>query len=120
MKMACRPAFVVNKQHSKGLYMYRIQLQHKRFHGDQQASGHWHMHDDAGEPGLVNRVRMDTGLDLYPVHRLDKMTSGLVLLARTAEANRALSMAFAAREVSKQYLANSPIVTEEEAGLGEG
>ena len=40
----------------------------------------------------------DTGLDLYPVHRLDKMTSGLVLLARTPEANRALSMAFAARE----------------------
>lgn len=77
--------------------MYRIQLQHKDFMVINKRPGIG-MHDDAGEPGLVNRVRMDTGLDLYPVHRLDKMTSGLVLLARTAEANRALSMAFARSE----------------------
>ena len=86
--------------------MYRIQLQHKDFLVINKSPG-LGMHDDAGEPGLVNLVRADTGLELYPVHRLDKMTSGLVLLARTPEANRALSMAFAAREVSKQYLALS-------------
>ena len=44
---------------------------------------------------------------LYPVHRLDKVTSGLVLLARDTEANRELSMAFAERKVEKAYLAIS-------------
>jgi len=99
--------------------MYRIQLQHKDFMVINKRPGIG-MHDDAGEPGLVNRVRMDTGLDLYPVHRLDKMTSGLVLLARTAEANRALSMAFAAREVSKQYLALSDRKPKKKQGWVKG
>ena len=86
--------------------MYWIQWQHKDYMVINTGPG-LGMHDEGGEPGLVNRLRTETGLTLYPVHRLDKMTSGLVLLARTPEANRALSMAFAAREVSKQYLALS-------------
>jgi tRNA pseudouridine32 synthase / 23S rRNA pseudouridine746 synthase len=44
---------------------------------------------------------------LYPealvVHRLDMATSGLMLLARSRAVQRALSMAFAAREVHKRY-----------------
>jgi len=39
------------------------------------------------------------------VHRLDKATSGVILVARTEAAQRALSAAFAAREVEKTYLA---------------
>lgn len=39
------------------------------------------------------------------VHRLDKDTSGVLLLARTPEAQTALSRAFEAREVRKTYLA---------------
>lgn len=99
--------------------MYRIQFQHKDFMVINKRPGIG-MHDDAGEPGLVSRVRMDTGLDLYPVHRLDKMTSGLVLLARTPEANRALSMAFAARKVSKQYLALSDRKPKKKQGWVKG
>ncbi len=37
------------------------------------------------------------------VHRLDMATSGLVLLARHASAQRALSLAFANRQVHKRY-----------------
>jgi tRNA pseudouridine32 synthase / 23S rRNA pseudouridine746 synthase len=37
------------------------------------------------------------------VHRLDMSTSGLMLLARSRAVQRALSMAFAAREVHKRY-----------------
>lgn len=43
--------------------------------------------------------------DARVVHRLDMATSGLVLFARGAEAQRRLAGAFAAREVQKRYLA---------------
>ena len=39
------------------------------------------------------------------VHRLDKDTSGVMLVAKTESAHRALSRAFAAREIHKEYLA---------------
>jgi tRNA pseudouridine32 synthase/23S rRNA pseudouridine746 synthase len=39
------------------------------------------------------------------VHRLDMSTSGLMLFARGAAAQRALGAAFAAREVHKRYIA---------------
>ena len=43
--------------------------------------------------------------DALVVHRLDMSTSGLMLFARGAVAQRALSAAFAAREVHKRYVA---------------
>jgi RluA family pseudouridine synthase len=39
------------------------------------------------------------------VHRIDRETSGLVVMAKTAEAHRALNAAFSAREVAKGYCA---------------
>lgn len=39
------------------------------------------------------------------VHRLDKDTSGVLVVARTASAYRALQRSFASREVDKRYLA---------------
>ncbi len=45
--------------------------------------------DDPDRPGIV--------------HRLDKDTSGLLVVARTAEAHKALSKLIAAREVSREY-----------------
>jgi 23S rRNA pseudouridine1911/1915/1917 synthase len=39
------------------------------------------------------------------VHRLDKDTSGVLVVAKTEAAHRALARAFAAREVRKEYLA---------------
>jgi tRNA pseudouridine32 synthase/23S rRNA pseudouridine746 synthase len=43
--------------------------------------------------------------DALVVHRLDMATSGLFLMARGAAAQRALSIAFARREVDKRYIA---------------
>jgi tRNA pseudouridine32 synthase/23S rRNA pseudouridine746 synthase len=43
--------------------------------------------------------------DALIVHRLDMATSGLMVMARGAAAQRALSKAFAAREVTKRYIA---------------
>lgn len=44
---------------------------------------------------------------LFPVHRLDAVTSGILLFGRSLEAARALSEAFAARRIQKLYLALS-------------
>jgi tRNA pseudouridine32 synthase/23S rRNA pseudouridine746 synthase len=43
--------------------------------------------------------------DAQIVHRLDMATSGLILLARGAEAQRRMSTAFAERRVAKTYIA---------------
>jgi 23S rRNA pseudouridine1911/1915/1917 synthase len=54
-------------------------------------------------------LAFDPGLALVPraglVHRLDKDTSGLLLVARTVEAHGALVAALAAREIGREYLA---------------
>jgi tRNA pseudouridine65 synthase len=50
-------------------------------------------------------VRDRIGRKVYPVHRLDKPTSGVLLFALSAEAARAMTDRFAGGEVRKQYLA---------------
>ena len=42
---------------------------------------------------------------IWVVHRLDRGTSGVLVLARTAEAHRTLNLAFDRQEISKRYLA---------------
>jgi 23S rRNA pseudouridine1911/1915/1917 synthase len=70
--------------------------------------------DDARNRGtLVNALLHHLGKlsggggELRPgiVHRLDKETSGLIVVAKNDEVHRRLSAAFAAREVKKQYVA---------------
>jgi tRNA pseudouridine32 synthase / 23S rRNA pseudouridine746 synthase len=53
---------------------------------------------------LASRVRA-LDADARVVHRLDMATSGLMLLARGAAAQRALNRAFAERRVTKRYIA---------------
>lgn len=53
---------------------------------------------------LIHRVQQQYP-DALIVHRLDMATSGLMVLARSPAAQRALSEAFASRAVSKQYVA---------------
>ena len=59
---------------------------------------------DAGRDCFSEHVREQFG-DALIVHRLDMATSGLMLLARGADAQRRLSIAFARREVHKRYVA---------------
>ena len=64
-------------------------------------------HSENG-PGLVVLVKQQLKLDaLYPVHRLDKMTSGLVILALDKATAKAFQTLFSARKVDKFYLAIS-------------
>jgi len=63
-------------------------------------------HSEAGE-GFVVLAEKQMGLKLYSVHRLDKMTSGLILLAKSSEVANRLSKLFEEREIQKFYLAIS-------------
>ncbi len=51
------------------------------------------------------RVRDALGAHVYPVHRLDRATSGALVFARTREAAAVLSRSFESRQVDKRYLA---------------
>jgi tRNA pseudouridine32 synthase/23S rRNA pseudouridine746 synthase len=62
----------------------------------------------AYEEGVVAQAKhLLNDEHVFPVHRLDKMTSGLMVFARHADANRTLSMALQARQIEKYYLALS-------------
>lgn len=54
---------------------------------------------------LLQRLRDQLGQRVYPVHRLDRPTSGVMLLALTPEVATRLTEAFAERRVAKRYLA---------------
>ncbi|HEU4384984.1 MAG TPA: RluA family pseudouridine synthase [Anaeromyxobacteraceae bacterium] len=59
-------------------------------------------HDRGALPDLVGRL---LGGEVHAVHRLDRETSGVTLLARTREAAAALAEAFRTGAPSKTYLA---------------
>lgn len=64
------------------------------------------VHRDEGEQGLPAQVAAALGLPrLFLVHRLDRLTSGLLLLATSAEACAVLAAQFADRSVEKYYVA---------------
>lgn len=54
---------------------------------------------------LLQRLRDETGQYLYPVHRLDRATSGVVVFATSAEMVRLLQEQFNTDQVKKEYLA---------------
>ena len=56
------------------------------------------------QDSLITRLRAGDG-DLHLVHRLDRDTSGVLLLARGLESLRRCSALFAQRRVNKLYLA---------------
>ncbi|MFL0799311.1 MAG: RNA pseudouridine synthase [Agarilytica sp.] len=56
--------------------------------------------------GLITHVRKELDdQNLFPVHRLDKDTSGLMLIAKGREATKELSELFRLRKVEKFYIA---------------
>ncbi len=62
-------------------------------------------HIDEGRSGLCILVSEHLGKQLFPVHRLDKATSGLVVLAKNQDFARSLTEQFSTRTTEKYYLA---------------
>jgi tRNA pseudouridine32 synthase/23S rRNA pseudouridine746 synthase len=60
-----------------------------------------------GEAGFVVQMSEQFKIPLFPVHRLDKMTSGLVILAKNSETAAQFGKMFENREIEKYYLAIS-------------
>jgi tRNA pseudouridine32 synthase/23S rRNA pseudouridine746 synthase len=52
---------------------------------------------------LVDLAR-DAGEELWPAHRIDKVTSGAIVFAKTADAHASLARQFNRRSVEKAYL----------------
>ena len=59
----------------------------------------------ATAPGETERLSFDPGFGLHAVHRLDRDTSGLILLACRRDVFRALNHQFTQGKVDKEYLA---------------
>ena len=76
---------------------------------------------NAGVPSMLEAVdeylRSDARRPPLPVHRIDQDTSGLVVFARTAEAQRRLKDQFRRREPERVYLAVVYGVPEPRAGV---
>lgn len=73
---------------------------------------------DGDDEGLLARLRRQgAGSHLIPVHRLDKVTSGLWLLAKNTQAARDLTALFRKRAVRKCYLALSDRKPHKKQGL---
>ncbi|MCB1213258.1 MAG: RluA family pseudouridine synthase [Chlamydiia bacterium] len=68
-----------------------------------------------GENGLAERF-CHAGEEVFLVHRLDKLTSGVMLFATTVESKGYFENAFRQRWVEKEYLAIVDGVVEEEKG----
>lgn len=78
-------------------------------------------HSDDGGAGLFETVKQALHLEtLYPVHRLDKVTSGVLVMAKTLSANQELIAQFTERTIDKYYLAISAKKPKKKQGLIKG
>lgn len=59
---------------------------------------------DAG-PSAMERLRDQIGQWVYPIHRLDRPTSGVLLFALNSDTARQLNVQFTKGQVKKKYLA---------------
>jgi len=84
------------------------------FHTETDAEGYTRL-------GFVEQVRAFFGTeDLFPVHRLDRVTSGLMVFAKGRESNQCLSKLFQDKQVKKEYLALSHKKPKKKQGLVSG
>ncbi len=77
-------------------------------------------HTEEGIPGFASQLQAQWGETLYPVHRLDRITSGLILFARTPQAARELGALFEQGEIAKFYLAISDQKPSKKQGMIKG
>ena len=80
----------------------------------------FHDEGDLGE-GFFNQVKITNPTnELYPVHRLDKMTSGLIIVAKNLKAAQEFQTLFNEHKFEKYYLAISDKKPSKKQGLIKG
>lgn len=77
-------------------------------------------HSEHNEIGLFQKLKDDFKCRLYAVHRLDKITSGIIVVAKSSKAASALSELFCSGKVCKYYIALSDKKPKKRKGLVSG
>lgn len=92
---------------------------------------HRSLADRSATEFVVQHVRDQVGYFVYPVHRLDRPTSGVLMLAKSSAAAALFGSMFAERQVQKTYVAlvrghtddagtiNRPLVSDKGQGKSE-
>ncbi len=102
------------------LAMFSVLQDHKDFLLINKSPGVG-FHKDGETEGLTATIRTKLGIqELYAVHRLDSVTSGLILFAKKIEVAKDLSRQFRQRQVEKYYLAISDQRPKKKQGLIKG
>lgn len=105
--------------------MFKTITEHHDFIVVNKSAGiNFHDEGDIGS-GLFSAVKKqliesNPKAELYPVHRLDKMTSGLVIFAKNLKTAQAFGRLFEAHNIEKYYLAISDKKPSKKQGLIKG
>ncbi|WP_019028544.1 TIGR01621 family pseudouridine synthase [Colwellia piezophila] len=91
---------------------------------DKEAGTNFHDEGDIGS-GLFSLVKrhiqnQNKSAELYPIHRLDKMTSGLVIFAKTLVGAQTFGQLFNDHDIEKYYLAIGDKKPSKKQGLIKG
>lgn len=95
---------------------------------DKEPGVNFHDEGDIGS-GLFSQVKnqinclvksQDKNVELYPVHRLDKMTSGLVIFAKNLTCAQTFGQLFNDHDIEKYYLAIADKKPSKKQGLIKG
>ena len=87
------------------------------FHDEKQANSGLH---SLVKAWLQQQTASPEIVELYPVHRLDKMTSGLVIFAKTLSCAQVFGEMFSNHQIEKYYLAISDKKPKKKQGLIKG
>ena len=74
-------------------------------------------HSENNEVGLFVKLKEDFKIPLFSIHRLDKITSGLILIAKSSESASVLSSLFSSRQIEKYYVAVSDKKPKKKQGI---
>ncbi len=100
--------------------MYTIIKDHKDFLLINKSPG-TSFHKESADEGMLERLKKEPGItELYSVHRLDRVTSGLLLFAKNPETAKEISRQFRKRQVEKYYIALSDRKPRKSQGLIKG
>lgn len=101
-----------------GTSLLRVQYTHDDFYIINKPTG-LNFHSEEG-PGFVVLAEQQLNEKLFAVHRLDKVTSGLIILARHKDAAAKFTQLFTEHAINKYYLAVSDAKPKKKQGWVKG
>lgn len=100
--------------------MFEVIYENSNFIVVYKPEGESFHNDDNQDIGFFNLVKSQVKQDLFPIHRLDKVTSGLILFAKDQHTASLFGKMFQEHLVDKYYLAISSGKPKKKQGLIKG